>query len=118
MQMGEEAFLSAWARGKEMILEQALSVQEQDFTPEPLSAAAPAPDVAKTSDTPAYPDDLTAREVEVLRLIAQGWTNPQIAENLVISPRTVNAHLTSIYRKIQVSTRSAATRYAIKHDLI
>ena len=60
---------------------------------------------------------LTAREVEVLRLVAQGRTNEQVAEELVISPRTVNTHLTSIYGKIGVSSRSAATRYAMEHHL-
>ena len=67
---------------------------------------------------PTYPDGLTAREVEVLRLLAQGLTDAQIAEHLIISPRTVNNHLTSIYGKIQVSSRSAATRYAIEHHLV
>jgi predicted ATPase/DNA-binding CsgD family transcriptional regulator len=65
-----------------------------------------------------YPDGLTAREVEILRLIAQGMTDAQVAEQLVISPRTVNWHLTSIYSKIQVTSRSAATRYAIEHQLV
>jgi LuxR family transcriptional regulator, maltose regulon positive regulatory protein len=60
---------------------------------------------------------LTAREVEVLRLLAAGLTDTQIAEQLVISPRTVNAHLTSMYRKLSVSSRAAATRYAIEHHL-
>jgi ATP/maltotriose-dependent transcriptional regulator MalT len=60
---------------------------------------------------------LTAREVEVLRLLAAGLTDAQIAGQLVISPRTVNVHLTSIYRKIVVSSRAAATRYAIEHHL-
>ncbi len=45
-------------------------------------------------------------------------TNDQVAEQLVISPRTVNTHLTSIYGKISVSSRSAATRYAMVHHLI
>jgi predicted ATPase/DNA-binding SARP family transcriptional activator/DNA-binding NarL/FixJ family response regulator len=66
---------------------------------------------------PTHPDGLTRREVEVLRLIAEGRTDAQVAELLVISPRTVNHHLTSIYRKIQVSTRAAATRYAFEHRL-
>ena len=66
---------------------------------------------------PAYPDGLTAREAEVLRLVAQGLTNEQVAEQLVISPRTVNTHLTSIFNKIGVSSRGAATRYAIEHNL-
>ena len=65
-----------------------------------------------------YPDGLTAREVEVLRLVAQGMTNEQVANQLVISPRTVDTHLTSIYGKIGVSSRSAATRYALEHQLI
>ncbi len=66
-----------------------------------------------------YPDRLTAREVEVLRLVAQGLPDTQVAHRLVISPspRTVNTHLKSIYGKIQVSSRSAATRYAIEHHL-
>ena len=65
-----------------------------------------------------YPDGLTTREVEVLRLVALGLTNPQIAEQLVISPSTVNTHLKSIYGKLQVTSRSAATRYAIEHNLM
>ena len=64
-----------------------------------------------------YPDGLTAREVEVLRLVARGFTDAQVAEQLVISPRTVNAHLTSIYGKIRASSRAGATRYAIEHKL-
>jgi DNA-binding NarL/FixJ family response regulator len=67
---------------------------------------------------PTYPDGLTAREVEVLRLVAQGLTDAHIAEQLVISPRTVNNHLTSIYSKIQVSSKAAATRYAMEHQLV
>jgi DNA-binding NarL/FixJ family response regulator len=67
---------------------------------------------------PTYPGGLTAREVEVLRLVAQGLTDAQVAEHLVISPRTVNWHLTAIYSKLQVSSRSAATRYAIECHLI
>ena len=67
---------------------------------------------------PTHPGGLTRREVEVLRLIAQGRTDAQVAEQLVISPRTVNHHLTSIYRKIQVSSRAAATRYAFEQHLV
>ena len=72
----------------------------------------------KPSSPSIHPDDLTAREVEVLRLLAQGYTDIQIAERLVISPRTVNSHLTSVYRKIQVSSRTAATRYALEKKLV
>ena len=62
-------------------------------------------------------DGLTEREVEVLRAVAQGLTDTQVAERLVISPRTVHSHLNSIYSKLGISSRSAATRYAIEHAL-
>jgi DNA-binding NarL/FixJ family response regulator len=68
--------------------------------------------------SPQYPGDLSQREIEVLRLLARGLTNAQIAEQLVISPRTVDAHLRSIYSKLAVTSRSAATRYALEHQLI
>ena len=67
---------------------------------------------------PAYPNRLTAREVEVLRLLAQGLTSAQIAEQLGIGVVTVNFHVRSIYSKLGVSSRSAATRYAIEHRLV
>ena len=61
--------------------------------------------------------DLTEREIEVLRAVAQGLTDAQVAERLVISPRTVHSHLNSIYSKLGITSRSAATRYAIEHNL-
>ncbi|MBL8063212.1 MAG: tetratricopeptide repeat protein [Anaerolineales bacterium] len=64
-----------------------------------------------------FPAGMTARELEILRLVAQGLTDNQVAQTLVISPRTVNAHLTSIYNKIGVKSRSAATRFAIEQGL-
>jgi DNA-binding NarL/FixJ family response regulator len=66
---------------------------------------------------PPYPDGLTAREVEVLRLLARGLTNAQVAEELVVSPHTVHAHVSSIYSKLGLSSRSAVTRYAFEHHL-
>jgi DNA-binding CsgD family transcriptional regulator/tetratricopeptide (TPR) repeat protein len=60
---------------------------------------------------------LTTREVEVLLLVAQGLTDAAVASRLFISPRTVGQHLRSIYGKIDVSSRSAATRFAIEHGL-
>ena len=63
-------------------------------------------------------NELTAREIEVLRLLARGLSNNQIAEELVLSPFTVNKHTQHIYDKLSISTRSAATRYAIEHELV
>jgi DNA-binding CsgD family transcriptional regulator len=62
-------------------------------------------------------DQLTKREVEVLRLVALGFSDQQVAEKLVISPRTVNAHLTSIYSKLGVNSRASATRFAVEKGL-
>jgi len=56
--------------------------------------------------------------MEVLRLVAQGLTNPQIAGKLYLSPRTVGGHLRSAYRKLGVSSRAAAAREALERGLI
>ena len=61
---------------------------------------------------------LTAREIEVLHLLAQDLSNPQIAERLVVSRRTVDAHLRSIYDKLGVKSRDAAIRVAGEKQLI
>jgi predicted ATPase/DNA-binding CsgD family transcriptional regulator len=61
--------------------------------------------------------ELTAREIEVLRLLATGLSNKRIAERLIVSPHTVNGHIHSIFGKLAVHSRSAATRYALNHHL-
>jgi DNA-binding CsgD family transcriptional regulator len=61
---------------------------------------------------------LTRRELEVLRLVASGMTDAQVADKLTISPRTVNTHLASIYGKLDVTTRTAAARRASERHLI
>lgn len=65
-----------------------------------------------------YPDRLTSREVDVLKLVAAGMTNREIAERLGLSSRTVDAHLRSVFAKLDVGSRSAATRYAVEHGLV
>ena len=92
-----------------MTPEQALVAEGQPLLPTPTPPARP----AATSL-----DGLTAREVEVLRLLAQGLTSAQIAEQLAISLLTVNTHVRSIYSKLGVTSRSAATRYALEHHLV
>jgi DNA-binding NarL/FixJ family response regulator len=86
---------------------------------EPLGAA---PDLARVeelsrsavSETAA---GLTPREVEVLRLVATGKTNRAIAADLFLSEKTVARHVSNIFTKLGVSSRSAATAYAYQHDL-
>ena len=87
----------------------ALMPELTSTTLEPLPA--PRPSVGSSAG-------LTAREVEVLRLVTQGLTDAQVAQQLVISPRTVNWHLSAIYSKLGVSSRSAATRYALEQQVI
>ena len=84
-----------------------------------LAAQRPAQRDAGTAGPPQdFPSGLSAREVEVLKLVAQGMTNAQIARELYISPRTVNAHLGSVYHKIGSSTRAEAARFASEHNLL
>jgi predicted ATPase/DNA-binding CsgD family transcriptional regulator len=104
-QLGESAFAAAWQEGRMMTPGQALAAQGQTTIP-------------PSKPSPTYPSGLTAREVEVLRLVAQGLTNTQIAEQLTISLHTVNAHVRSIFNKLDVNSRNAVTRFAIEHKLI
>jgi DNA-binding NarL/FixJ family response regulator len=106
--LGEAAFARALADGRAMTPRQALAADKAL----PMQPALPA------KHPPAYPTELTAREVEVLRLVATGLTDAQAAEHLVISVRTVNKHLTSIYNKLGVSSRTAATRFAVERHLV
>ena len=110
---GEAAFATAWAEGGTLIVE-TTPVDALFHSPSSLAPPVPAPLPVKT----AYPAGLTTREIEVLRWVAQGLTDIQVAEKLVISPRTVSTHLSSIYNKLGVSTRSAATRFAVENHLV
>jgi ATP/maltotriose-dependent transcriptional regulator MalT len=68
-------------------------------------------------DRPPRPAGLTARELDVLRLLAAGKTNQQIAAELVISGHTAGRHVQNIYTKLGVSSRAAATAFAVEHHL-
>jgi DNA-binding NarL/FixJ family response regulator len=74
---------------------------------------------ALTRDTTATSaGGLTAREVQVLRLVAQGKTNKAIASELFISEKTVHRHVSNIFLKLDLSTRAAATAYAYQHGIV
>ena len=64
------------------------------------------------------PAGLTAREVEVLRLLARGLSTKQIAERLVMSPKTAGNHIEHIYAKIDASNRVTASLFAVQHGLL
>jgi DNA-binding NarL/FixJ family response regulator len=105
--LGEEGFGKAQAEGRAMDFERAVEYA--------LSRDEQAPPTASVQE---YPGGLSAREAEVLRLVAQGMTNAQVAQELFLSPRTVNGHLNSIYHKLEVTSRSAATRFAVEHGFV
>ena len=89
------------------------------MTPEQAIGYALEQQLAPGPDAPElYPAGLSAREVEVLRLVATGMTNAEVAENLFLSSRTVGWHLASIYRKLGLHSRTEATRFAAEHNLL
>src|ERR671921_1626647 len=105
--LDEAAWTAAWAEGRAMSPERAIEYAlERGATPEP----------AATPQT--YPAGLSVREVDVLRLVAAGLTNAEVAERLFLSPRTVDWHLSSIYRKLGLHSRAEATRFAAEHGLL
>jgi len=118
VQLDVPTFLTAWTAGQAMTLEEALAeaaqVKERAHLP-PVPAPLETP---STSSARGKPFGLTARELDVLRLVTQGLTTSQIAQQLMISPRTADSHLRSIYSKLAVTSRAAATRSAIEHHLI
>jgi ATP/maltotriose-dependent transcriptional regulator MalT len=115
-QLGEDACTRALMEGRTMIPAQALTARGQIALPilSPRESSS-SPTIAPPSVSPG---GLTTRETDVLRLLAQGLTSAQIAEQLVIGLVTVNSHVRSIYSKLGVTSRAAATRYALEHHLL
>lgn len=99
--LGRQAFDKSWQEGRTMTTARAIEHALQ-WPEEPVGSAA----------------GLTGREVEVLRLVAEGLTDAQVAKRLHLSPRTVGNHLRSVYHKLGVPTRTAAVRQAIEQGLL
>jgi DNA-binding CsgD family transcriptional regulator len=110
---GAEACAIHWTKGRTMTMDQISAIYQTCLTPTNIHNA---PDSKPLSQT-TYPAGLTPREAEVLRLLSTGLTNRQIAEQLVLSHLTVGAHLRSIYSKVGVTTRAAATRFAVEQRI-
>jgi DNA-binding CsgD family transcriptional regulator len=103
-QLAPEAAASAWDAGRTLSIEEALVV---------------AKDIHRTPrDRSASPGGLSAREAEVLRLVAAGKSNQQIADELVISLNTVVRHVSNIFNKIGAANRVEAASYATRHGLL
>ena len=71
-----------------------------------------------STNEPTYPDGLTEREAEILRLVSAGMSNPEIGEELFISPRAVSTHVSNILNKIGAANRTEAATYANQHGLV
>jgi DNA-binding NarL/FixJ family response regulator len=109
--LGEEPFERLKAEGRSMSPEEVLAFASPVAGPGVM---------AERDDGQPYPDDLTGREVEVLRLIAVGKSNQEIGQELVLSRRTVERHISNIYEKIGASgkvARATAAAYALRHGL-
>jgi NarL family two-component system response regulator LiaR len=70
------------------------------------------------SKTQSTPEPLSEREIEVLRLVAKGYSNHQIADNLIISPKTAKTHVSNILGKLGLASRTQAAVYALKEGLV
>ena len=110
--LGEEAYAAAWAEGR------LLSVEDAVAEALAIEVAPPAevPARAAVGDGPFA--DLTAAEVQILRLLAAGRTTREIAAELVVAVSTVDRHITHIYEKLGVRNRAAATAFALTNGLV
>ena len=102
--------------GDEEGAELALSAAHAEF--ERLGAAREAARAAELMDRGGPPAGLTEREVEVLHLVAAGKSNREIADELFISHKTVARHVSNIFFKLDVSSRSEATAFAYTHGIV
>jgi predicted ATPase/DNA-binding CsgD family transcriptional regulator len=110
-QLTAEVFNAAWARGQTMSTDEAVAFALQ----RPSAVGHISEPLLPDGD---YPKDLTKREAELLGLVAGGLTNKEIAGQLSISVYTVETHLRSIFGKLGVTTRNAASRFAIDLNLV
>ena len=99
------------------------AMMEREAAREVFATLGAAPDVASIDAQAGragsrQPHGLTARELEVLKLVASGQTNKSIAAKLVLSERTVERHVSNIFAKLDVSSRAAATAFAYEHKIL
>jgi two-component system response regulator NreC len=112
LQAGVLGYISKDAASEELVTAVRMAAEGRTYLQPELGARLAAePDVAS-------PDDLSDREIEVLRLIALGHTNNEIAERLYLSVRTVESHRAHIQQKLALASRSELVRYAIERGIV
>jgi non-specific serine/threonine protein kinase len=131
-QLGEERFAAVWNAGRSLTMEEAadeafssaatladITVSGEGGTPSPVSVKPQSPASAMAPSSPSAKGyGLSLREREVLGLLTQRWTDPEIAEQLFVSPRTVQSHVASIFNKLGVSNRREAAALAARYGLV
>lgn len=113
--LSKEDFAAEFAKGQALSLEYVIHEIQTLYIPQESASDSPPLD---NKPAPLSPSDLTSREIEVLRLLATGMSNHEIAQSLNISPGTVRAHLSTIYSKLAVHSRTAAVHAARTAHLI
>lgn len=103
--------------GPEELVEAIRQVYRGESSLHPIIARKVLQELSRPSSLPPTPDPLTQRELEVLRLVAQGLENPEIAEKLVISEATVRTHVSNILGKLHLASRTQAALYALREGL-
>jgi non-specific serine/threonine protein kinase len=119
--LDERVFAAAWDSGRALSMVEAVEIAIGAAPARGLSA----PDLPEklelgagvTADTPTHGPRLTAREMEVLHLLAAGKSNREIAAALVLSIRTVETHVARVYQKIGAANRAEASAYAVRHGM-
>ncbi len=109
--LGEQAFAAVWAAGAALPFEGAMAEAEAL-----LAALAECPEPTKAGAL-AAPGGLSPREVDVVRLIAAGRSNREIADALFVSPSTVISHVRSVLAKLGLDSRAAVAAWAVRHGL-
>jgi two-component system, NarL family, response regulator NreC len=114
LQAGAKGFVIKQSAARELVAAVRAALAGETYINPDLGAR-----MAAAPEVPAVPpDDLTPREIEVLGLLARGYMNPEIADQLVLSVRTVETHRASVQRKTGLSTRAELVAYALENKLV
>jgi non-specific serine/threonine protein kinase len=111
MGLGDEAFAVAWKHGSRMLTDEVVATAEDVLTAARRRGVEPA-------DQDSRRGRLTIRELDVLRLLVAGKSNPEIAVALFISPRTASTHVSNIFAKLDVTSRTEAATWAVRQGLV